>query len=200
MKERNRTGKSWLLSTFLDFRIGHVLRVACLTGTVIRTSQGLTAAELILHRSRSVSPGLLGAQRAAEAMAGGAAGEERQRSASRAAGGFDSLATRGGGSGGVGGALQSHEQQSQLAMLEAHANSLGVPGGGGGLGVGGWGAKDMNGAAMGLPPPSAAPAAASVSAAAATAAAAAAGTPGMPQMMASMQEMMLTPTLQVHSR
>ena len=71
-----------------------------MTGTAIRTSQGLTAAELMLHRSRSVSPGLLGAQRAAEAVAGGAAGVERRRAASRAAGGFDSLATRGGGVGG----------------------------------------------------------------------------------------------------
>jgi hypothetical protein len=75
-----------------------------MTVAVKRTPQGLTAAELMLHRSRSVSPGLLGAQRAAEAVAG-AAGVERRRPASRAAGSFDSLATRG-GSGGGGGMIQ----------------------------------------------------------------------------------------------
>jgi hypothetical protein len=89
-------------------------------------------------------------------------------------------------------------------MLEAKANLLGVRAGGGGLGADGWDAKGMNGAVMGLPLPATTPAAATASAAAATAAtaaaAAAAGAPGMPQLMASMQAMMMTPTLQVSRR
>jgi hypothetical protein len=86
-------------------------------------------------------------------------------------------------------------------MLEAKANLLGVRGGGGGLGADGWDAKGMNGAVMGLPLPATTPAAATASAAASTAAAAAAaGAPGMPQLMASMQAMMMTPTLQVSRR